>query len=179
MIDLVLNIVGHQLHHLVVRPLDNHSLLVVSYSQQTHEADHPAQPTAALSPARGIRDKDLCSTHVWQQRLHVRLDFGHAPFPYLLEIFLQNQRERGLLSIHPAHHILLLRDLLESLLQHPHHVIGTLQRASRRHRHINIEPVGIHLSSLLRRGRERQEQGREKKDECPEDGRPWMAHACF
>ena len=178
-VEVIPYIFGHHLHHVVVRSFDNHPLLIIPNAQQRHKSHGRSCAVTPTGAAHSFGERYLGTSHSRHPRLYIGLDLSDLTPTRRLVIFPKNHGQHGLFLLNTTDDILLLRDLMETFLDHLHDLIRMLQRAARMHRDIDIEAVGLNFPVLTDVHRQRQNQRQEKQYDGAQQGGTGMTHARF
>ncbi len=109
--------------------------------------------------------------------MHIGFNVSDAALPDLAVIFFENKCQLGVRFPDTADQILFLRKPGKAFLDDTNDLVGILQRAAGRHRHIDAETVALHLFSVLDIQGDRKDQAKEQQDDGPKDRHTGIPHA--
>ena len=115
---------------------------------------------------------------VREASLHIGFNVSDAALPDLAVIFLRTSVSSASVS-----RIRLIRSCFSGnpakafLDDTNNDLVGILQRAAGRHRHIDAETVALHLFSVLDIQGDRKDQAKEQQDDGPKDRHTGIPHA--
>ena len=181
LVEVIAEVLRHPLHEVEVGAFDHDPLPVLADTQKAHEAAHAAHhiPGTASTPARtasGFGKGYFGAVDGAEAGLHVGLDIGDAALPDLAVIFFEDKCQLGIRFPDTADQVLFLRKPVKAFLDDMDDLVGILQRAAGRHRHIDTETVALHLFPVLDIQGDREDQAKEQQDDGPEDRHPRIPH---
>ena len=183
-IEVIAEIFGYQLHHIEIGTFYHDPFTVLADTQQTHEITQTSHgPSSCATSAAATRHRflhrDFRSLDIGYGGLHRGFIFSHFTSRLLHKVIGEVKREDGILFIYTTDQVFPAGKTVQARFDHLHQFIRIIERTARRHRHIDIDAVGIHIFHLLHIHVDGKDQGDEQDDDRPENRYSRIPHTGF
>ena len=182
-VQVIAKVFGYQLHHIEVGTFYHDPFAVLTDTQQAHEVAQARHGASACTTSAATRHRflhgDFGSLDIGYGGLHCGFIFSHFASRLLHKVVGEGKREDGILFIYTADQVFPAGKTVQARFDHLHQFIRIIERTARRHRHVDINTVGIYIFHLLHIHVDGKDQGDEQDDDRSEDRHARITHTGF